>query len=353
MPFALPRGEWKTRWTAPLDPSMQPEQVLPIGGRHLVPGLREWRLFDHNGKLLQGGGLGAGAVTIDAKAGLFYAAHPAGLLMARKLGDGSLAYQLFAYGGYAFRRSLLAVRAGTLNVLSEEFLSYPHSAYQPNLTVLESINLGHPAVSNEQGILTSAQMKGRLVRHSPSTPAVLHQGRFIAAIEDGIYFFDDDLRILRAIGGKFVPFTISCDESGHLRLVVKVDDQTKFWLLNPDGELLGEAVLRDNPTRYVCPPVAGYDHRTFLVTNGAVLALAADGQELWRSATPGRAMGATVSADGHVLVSAGSQVIAYGENDRGRVLYSSNKGSLATAAVLTVNEELMVATNEQLICLST
>jgi hypothetical protein len=321
--------------------------------RVLVESAGRWQLFDSSaGRSLRSGSVGAGEIVLDPPAGLFHAPDLSGLVMACRLTDGSLVHRMFAFAGPSYRRSLLAPHGRRLTVLSEESAGSGEVPYPPDLSVLERYDLGDPPVLAPDGFLTSARLERRLARRAVPTLVVLHNGAPVVVAPNRIYVFDEDLRLIRGLTAAFSPLSLSCDDSGILRLQVRAPDRIEFRSLALDGAWIARMALPAEVEPGIVPPIAAYDGRTFLVGAHRATAIAPEGKLLWSVQPPGAIAGASVTADGLLLVSCGPRLLAYPPEGEPQLVYSCPEGTLQSPAVLTDKGALLAATARHLLCLA-
>jgi hypothetical protein len=347
----LPAGSWAPRWQAELGYDLHPAFILLGGGRILVQGLRQWRLFDGEGKPVASGDVGPSDVFLDAEHSLFYLADRHGFVAARRLSDGTEAFVLSAYFGTAFQRTAVARRGQHLTIASVERPVDPHGEHEPNLSVIEVQDLGDPLEVSETGHLRSAKRVTNLMRPTVLFLTALQNETLAIATRNWIYLADKDLEIRTALQGEFVPIALSLDESMRMYLVVESEEQRRLWAVTPNGEKMVLPLPAEFQAAAV-PPIVGYDHRIYMVSRGDAMAVSQEGKLVWQRPAGGAIGGAVVTADNQLLVAAGSEVAAFDAEGKRRVLWASGGEELKTPPVLNAKGELLVASDGHLFSLA-
>jgi hypothetical protein len=152
--------------------------------------------------------------------------------------------------------------------------------------------------------------------------------------------------------GNFEPLSLSLDEASGTYLIVRENDHLALWRLNEEGERFFSYALAPGTQTGFIPPVVGYDHRVYLLTTEHVIALGPAGETLWKRTVVGKAGGAAVTVDGHLLLTAGPQLSAYDAEGRRAILANFGEDLLSTPPGLTEKGDLLVASNRYLYCLT-
>jgi hypothetical protein len=167
-------------------------------------------------------------------------------------------------------------------------------------------------------------------------------------MEDRIYLADRRLGLEAELTGTFVPLALSVDEDGRLDVVVGDGTSRALWVVTPEGRRVTNVAAPAGAG--AIPPVVGYDHRVFVLGREEATAVSAAGKALWTGATHGAPAGAAVTANEALLVAAGAELAAFELDGARRVLYTA-EGALRTSPVMTADDEVLVATDRELLSL--
>lgn len=189
--------------------------------------------------------------------------------MARKRSPAS------AWFGSDFQRTPIARRGQRLWVTSVERPVQSRGERKPSLSVIELRDLGDPLRVN-QGMLESAKEVTNLMRRDLLTLTALHEERLVAAIQGRIYFFDPDLRVHSILEADFVPVALSLDEVSRVYLLADTRQRRVLWVLTPQGQRTAAFVAPVGVQIGSAPPVVGYSHRVYLISDRRLLAIAPD-----------------------------------------------------------------------------
>jgi hypothetical protein len=348
---AVGAHEWSVRWTAELATGIRATSVAENGDRILVHGIGAWQLFDATGRSVASGRLGLSGAYLDPPHGLFYMADQLGFIAARKLADGTEAFVLTAWFGNNFERTLIARRGRRLWVTSIERPVRTRGEYKPSLSVIELRELAEPQRVNH-GVLESAREVANLMRESLLTLAALHDETLVVATENHIYVLDTELRINAIVEGKFRPLAFSLDEGMRIYLLAETSQGRALWILTRDGHRIASFTLPDGEGRSG-PPIIAYSHHVYLASADHLLAVDARGKLVWgRSVEDGPISGAVTTADDHLLLCAGTSILAWSIAGERRLVWRSEGEALLTAPILTSRGDLLVASGKHLYCLT-
>lgn len=347
---ALPdQARLKVAWEAPLPASLRPEHVLCSGDRAVVHGEASWQLHGPDGRLVQAGTLANSGVLLDPGRGLFFFSDFAGLIAARKLADGQPSFQAALGTSKEHRRTFLARRANRLIAVSSELHLDLHEP-APESTAIEVADLGNPSTQKSFPDPAGPAVVADLIRQTMALLAAMQGQSLVLATRDRVYGLDLDLRFTHAIAGSFDPLSMSLDEAGRIYLVVQAEKRVALWVLAPGG---ARRYAFDLPagTAVKAPPIVGFDHTAYVMTDHQIFAVQPDGKLAWVRTASGRFAGAVVTVDDRLLVADGREIAAFERDGRRRLLYASPEDELRTAPVVTATGEVLVASSKKLIAL--
>jgi hypothetical protein len=351
LPGTLAAGAWTVRWQATLNSSFTANHVVQAADRVLTEGGGLWQLYSASGSPVSQGRYNASHVVLDAAHALFYFIDKDNFLTALHLGDAKRLFMTSPSFGDNFVRPLIARRNDRFVLVGVEMETGPHRPTPPNLSVLEYYDLARELKTDETGLLFSLTATGKLLVKTTRLVAAIHGDTVAFAAPNCVFLSTSDMKPKSAYTGDFEPVALSLDETGRIHLVVNRSGRRALLILSPDGAQAGEYSLRPDMGELTAPPILGYDHRVFLVSAYRAVALDPAGKELWEAVFTGRAAGACVTADGHLLVSAGNQVTAFDAQGGASVLHAFQGESLTSPPVLTAKQELLVTSKSRLYCL--
>jgi hypothetical protein len=169
-------------------------------------------------------------------------------------------------------------------------------------------------------------------------------GRLVLAGADRVYFFGQDLRLHNLWTGSFRSFFMSLDEAGGVYLVV--GPTVRMWKLTPEARRAWEVSLPQSAIWPVQPPIVGYDHTVYLVSEKQILAISWDGRVLWQKPGTGPIKGAFVTANDLLVTTEGSQIAAWNLAGERKLLFDAGE-PLTTPPVMTEGH-LFVASSRHL-----
>jgi hypothetical protein len=351
MPGMLGTGDWTVRWQAMLNPATAANHVVQAADRVLTEGGGLWELFNTAGSPVSQGRYNASHVVLDAAHALFYFIDKDNFLTALHLSDAKKLFVTSPSFGDNFVRPLISRRNDRFLLFGVEMEGAPHRPTPPNLSVLEYLDLGRELRTDETGLLFSLTASGRLLIKSTKVVAAIHADTVVFAAPNCVFVATSEMNPKSAYSGDFEPVSLSLDEGGRIHLVVNRGARRALLILSPNGTMAGEYSLRGDMGELLAPPILGYDHRVFLVSASRAVALDPAGKQLWEAGFTGRATGASISADGHLLVSTGAQITAFDERGQGLAVHMFPGESLTSAPILTAKEELLVTSRSHLYCL--
>lgn len=350
---SLPAGDWRVRWQSELPPDFAPEFLMQSGSRILAQGAEIWLLLDLEGKAIRQGGRAPGDLLLDPENGLFYHVKHSGYVQARRLADGEEAFSFLPLYGEGYRRSALARRGSQMLLHSFELPeTEPERVRVPDLTILELKDLGDPIQRDEQGYLTSDADRTNLSSRTIPMLVALNGDAPVIAAPGHLFLADRDLTIRADLTGDFTPVAMSLDEAGRIYLIVRTQGRAALWVVTQNGERQTAFLLPEGATVREQPPIIGWDHTVYLVIGDTVAAVAPDGMKRWEHALPGRFAGASVTADGQLLIGTGDDLLVLDGQGNRRVLHNFAGEHLATPPLLTTTGELLIASHRRLFCLT-
>jgi hypothetical protein len=326
-----------TLWKAELPAGMSAASVLTAPDRAVVIGSGRWVLYDAAGKRIASEPVGSSEVEIDDRAETLSAAGMDGAVRQWQLVDGRQRLAIMPFDAQGQFRTRLATRGSRMIVVSQELDADVH-AEPARKSMVEVIDL------------TRAPRPGTLIarmRDPGVLISVVTADRVVLATEGRVYFLDLELNFTDAWAGDFEPMGLSLDELDNVYLQAKVGASVQLWKLDGNGGRVWSVAVPAAAALIVQPPLIGYDHRVYLVSMRAIVALDESGRTMWSysAATPLR--GALVTPDGRLLASEGRQLVAFDGAGR-RVVIAEADDALTTPPALAPGGMLFAATRTQL-----
>lgn len=347
---SLPKGTWKLRWQAEINPALHPSFVMCSGHRILVQGTSLWQLFDGQGGSIAFDRLGRGDMLIDDEHALFYFPKPDASLAARRLSDGSPAWTIKPAYGDEFVRAFAARRGERFVVLSIEQWLQPPSQYVSDLCVIEVHDLTGIEAGRPGALRLDTQVAMSEIR-SPHLLAALHHDYLVLAATDRLYLMGLDLHVIGDLKESFRPVAMSLDEMMRVYLLVQARDRRELWLVTERGELGLRFVLPPPFGEALNPPILGHDHTIYLINENRLLVLSRTGEVIREHLTADLINGAVITPDDDLLLSAGAGLFTFDASGKERVLFVTESDRFTTAPVLTDRGEIILASAQRLYCL--
>jgi len=346
-------GPFRVAFSADLRAGSLPSAAFYAGDRIVVVS-ESWQVFDRSGRPVRDEPCGMGPVVIDAERRLLLHVSRSGDLVASGLADGKRTFALMPSGGDTSRYPWFDRRRDRILIASVERSMDPHGRQPARKSCVEVIDLSAPpdVAATESRLLVSAVSLGKLAFPSTEMVAAGGDGMVVAAFPGMIFVVDDDLRIRAALEGRFVPLSLSVDESGRMHMVARVGEEVALLVISPAGEMSWTAALPPGFAASPRPPVVGYDHRVCVTAGSQLLAFGADGTPLWGHAAAGAIAGVTVTTDDRFLVGAGDEVGELDPDGRYRTIHRFEGETVCTGPVATERGEILVATATKLHCLA-
>ena len=298
LPRGVPSKTLSLRWRAPINADFRPFAVLASGDRILVHGQGVWRLFDRAGTRVRDGRYGSAVIAMDGANDAAYVGDQNNALDALSLRDGKSVFYIPPSYGDMFRRPAIWRHRNRLFVLGVEGSSGPHSPKAPDTSVMEYVELEDELEVDEFGGLLSISAAKQIAFSTTIIAAAPSGERVVVAVPGILCVMSQDLEVASAYTADFIPRHLSVDELARAYIVT--DDA--LWVVTADGRRVVDVPLPSAFRTLVAPPIVGYDHRVYLLTESGVLGLGADGAELWRKQIEHAVVGGGITPNGHLLV---------------------------------------------------
>ena len=353
---SLPAGDvWKVAWSRQLEVDASPVSIQRAGDRVLLQLETWWEVVAaKDGAHVAGGQTLVSDILLHPDGEVFYqeGRNPS-MFVARHMRDGSDAFVTTLTFSDLDRTHLSVLPNGNFAAAGIEARLDPHGGQPREFSGLEVWSFGDPPKVDDVGILRTNDQFQVLSHNSCSFLVVQRPGGFVIAVSGAVAFADADLNLTSVITSEFTrPEQLSVDLAGGIHLFVsEPDGEFAYWLLSPQGERLATLPWSRADGLLVMPPVVGYDHRPYLVSQQVIRALDAEGRFAWEVELSGEIGGAAVTADGKLLVTTGSRVTSYEMKDgevAARILATIEGVTLTTAPILTSDGKLLVASHGQL-----
>ncbi len=339
-PRPLPKGAWALQWKADLDPAFTPTFAMEGKDRILVQS-GEWRLFDRAGKPIARNRAGAAPMTIDTHIGMFYYTDADSYLRACRLTTGEPFFKYLPAYGDAFTRIQIARYRTRMAVVGTERALDPHRVRNPERSLIEVNELGLPPKVDDLGFLTSLVPVGVMRIQNPQMVAASSDTMIAGATQGALYIVDWNVQLKAVLESALTPQSLSIDEAQRIYLLGSAGATVSLWLLKADGSRLYAFDLPPNSELPNTPPIVGYDHTAYLLSGHRIFAVGSSGKQLWTATAPRKPAGAVVTPNGLLIVTEGSEVVAYDAKGARTVLFHGD--AFLTPPLPTAAGELVVA----------
>jgi len=338
---------FELRWRADLLPTLEPYGLLATVDRVIIYGTTQWQLFDMHGRCIERVPLGSSSITLDPSQSLIYAADVFGRIVAYSLDNGQPAFSMLLNHGKDFAYPFL-VRKGHRIISTGVEIPRDPSEPSPERTNIEITELHNPSARKSWNEPGGPLVLYELIRKSLRAEAAFSDDTLVLASDDRVYLFNLDLQLQRAITDTFLPVNISLDEAMNIYLIIYAKGSYALWLLKPNGERVYTFEFPPGVKGPRIPPIVGYDHTVYLVTDHQILSVAMDGKLNWMQSAHGDIAGAVITADDQLLVTEGNSLVAWDTVGERRVLFTFPDLNIATPPVLLPGGEILVASAKQL-----
>ena len=348
---SLPAGDvWNVAWSSEVAGGV-PVSIQQAGDRVLLQLERFWAVVDANdGAHVESAPILGSDILLHPYGEVFYqeGRNPYSRFVARHMRDGSEAFVTVLPFSDLDRTHLSVLPDGRFVAGGIAAQLDPHGGAPDEFSGLVVWSFGDPPEADEVGILMTDELSQVLSHNSRSFLVVQRPGGFVIAVPGGVALPDTDSNLTSVITAEFTrPLQLSVDLAGRIHLFVsQPGGEFAYWLLSPQGERLATLPWSRADGPLVMPPVVGYDHRPYLISQRVIRALDAEGRLVWELETDDELGGATVTADGKLLVAAGSRVTSYETEDgevEATILVTIEGVTLTTAPILTSDGKLLVA----------
>jgi len=334
------------RFSVGLPRELHPTSILTHGDRAVICGPTQWALIDLDAPALIAQGATIGEVTLDLARGCFCAPEALGVLSARRLSDGREAYAVPLSVGEIYRRTYTAYRGARLLCAGEEQQLDLHDGAAPSTSVLEILELGSSLATDTSGLLVGAHCTHDLLLDHPRICIASASDRIVVARTDKVYQFDFELTVERVFTGVFEPLALSLAESGAY-LLASFEGATYLWRIDGHGHVDLSARLAATAAPLVAPPLVAPDQSCVILHADHVTKVSPHSHVAWEYRAPGLVPGGTITSDGMLLLSCGTDVIAFRANGTSFRIHRF-KGPLRTAPLLAEPNRLLVASGDTL-----
>jgi hypothetical protein len=332
----LPPGPFTASWNAPIDPGIKPAGLLASGASVFALGLAGYHLFVAQKPVTQGVTTGRDAELLPGN-NAFFVPDRYGRIASFNLTTAAAGLVLSAAGGIGTKRTYFHRRpSGVTLVASTAESSSPHNPAPTRVMYLQVFDAAGNATASRDGLNVPLHV-------------AMHEDFPVLARPGVLEFLDLSLNSQRRLVIDMAPHGLSLDETGRSYLLCAVNHRQQLWIVAPTGEYVASP-LPEGLTVFQRPPIVGYDHRVYLLSQQRVLCYSAAGELAWQYEAPARVAGATVSADGQLLTAVGDAVVALNAKGEARPLCRMPGEEQVASPILGSAGELYALTGRRLHC---
>lgn len=346
--FVWPEDQVRIIWQAPLDPEHGQARLLLFSEKRIL--VRQdvwWKLFGSDGKQLESGQLRYGDPVIHPSGTCFLLIERDGALACYLLSTGSAAYfvslplgNFFYWPWIAFREQ----KAALLGIMQNPDIRAPGSP--PPFSRIDILEMDRrPPLDENFSVTSFVSCRSFSVDQAPALAAA-SQGQIFLAHRDALYILDWNGTVHHYLKGNFMPQAMSVDEAMRVHLIVADEEgNSSFWIVTPQGRRIREVRL---PEGMYAPPVIGYDHQVYCMTQERIIAINPKGEVAWTKSPWSPFGGVLTMADGRLLVSEGCAVTAWDVEGERKVIFTFQGEEVTSQPLLVAPGELYVATRSHL-----
>jgi hypothetical protein len=332
LPASLGDAPFAPAWSAPVDPLLRPLSLLASGSHAVVLGREEWQAF-HNGKPLPLAPRGGDDAEWLPAQNVILQPNRLAELVADPVSGGDPLWSIPLHGANETLRGYIHRRGDHIVV---EGYSESRSPHNPETSLTGYLEVLRP--DGEQ--VAFRDLENARIR------VAMHNDFLIAARPGAVDYLDYSLQSQRRISFPMAPQALSLDETGRAYVLALIDGRQQLAILTAAGEV-SLTPMPAGFTAYHRPPVVGLDHRVYLLGAGRVFS---PGTPTWSYETPARLAGATVTADGLLLLAAGDTVLALDNKGAPRTIAHTPGDELMASPILGADGELLFLTRKALHC---
>jgi hypothetical protein len=344
LPGVLPGGTWKVKWSAVL--TSAGNSVIRADDRILCQS-GEWWLFDATGKQLATQYAGPSPLVIDERTRTFqFIVHG---WQQRWLSNGEVVFENAVSSNERTFWPVLFRNGNRMIAFANVEPEYWNQPPGKSSAFIEMCELETPFRVDDN---RNCRLKGSetLTIAAENARAAAVNDLITMAAPDVLIRFDSDLKVVSAFTGHFIPKQISLDESGWACIYVEVDRRPALWLVTPEGVRVLNWPAPVELGEPIQAPIIGYDRRMYLLSKSHLVAVDPQGKTLWMKPVPSPAVGAGVTINGRVLVSAGAILLAYAPDGQASELLRFSE-ELTSPPIITSHHEILLCMGKKLHCL--
>lgn len=353
LPYSLPpsAGRWRPLRRLSLGVTEPAGWIMPVTGDRLVAsGPEGWVLVGEAGILARGGATGA-EVVLDPGWGVFYLPGHTGTIEARHLADGRLSFSLVPTFGKGVEPIFLSRSRRTLLAVSVERPIQGHSGRAGIEAAVDAFTLPDPVQVDGLGWVMGAA-RSRLLLPSARVHVAALGDSVLIAMPNEIVDLDFELTARRLFVGDFLPLFLATGVGPSLHLLAESAGRRYYWGIGPDGVRFVSVALPIGAGPVLAPPILAAEGGAAILLKDRVLGVNAGGRMAWQLTSDrglgGLPVGATRSADGTLLLSAGGTVLAIDPAGHCRTLATATS-RLTSAPMLDGQDRLWVASDDGLL----
>jgi len=353
----LPEDQWHIGNKKEIYPDFNPRYILYIPNSVYIRGDMLWMLLDSKGNDISTsvGGSGERAY-ISHETKTLIQSEPGGKISIRTLSNGESTATFNAKFGSSMAHALIYT-LGEKVFFAGSKLPVPgvQSDSQDLFSILERADIPSGDKSSRD-LLLEDEIKSKpkpVLFDSPHICAVGFEDNVIVAEENRILFFDTSLQVVNLIKGEFKPVALSVDEMCRMHMIVSVEGKSELWIVNREGGKECTIPLFKPFDKVEIPPIIGFDHTVYLITQNHILAACPDGRILWELPAKDIIKGAVITQDGKLLVTEGGEVAFYSLGGDRETLFKLEDEVICTPPVLSSDGKISFASEKNLYSIET
>ena len=294
---------------------------------------------------------GRSPIAIDGRAKLFQLITSTSSWEVRHLSSGELAFRNALPYDENYSWPVLYRAGSRMLAFADIQPALRHSGQDKGSSLLQLIEVQTPIETDESKLVRNLARFEALQLSVESACAAAQNDTIAIAAAGVLALFDSTLKVTAALSMDFEPLFVSMDEAGWIYLSGASNRNRALWVLNPQGARTAAWTVPPDVADPFQPPILGYDHRVYLLTASQLVALGDRAELRWSKPVPGGALGAGVTVDGRVLVSAANALLAFDPSGGHKELHKF-EDRITTPPVYTAHHEIVVGAGNKVYCLA-
>lgn len=348
--FSLEYGNWEIFWKSACPEFSEVQYVLDAKRFIVVQGTTQWQLVDKmSGDEILRSNKGDSDIIIDNLNSQLFYINNIGYIVNHNI-SGEIKHKCPVYFLDKCKRLMIRYKNKSYYVASKSY--GPPPLGNGNMWSFEKVEFINDTNVDVFQVLKEVHDAGRIIQKNNElcTPASYFDTT-ILVIRNKFFIIDENMQIQKALISEFNPIYFSISKEGDIYAAIINEANLFLWRLDQLGGLYFSINLSAKLNDIIMPPIIGFDKKIYCLSKDRILTFNSEGDILWNQHAGGPITGAIVTADDQLLVSAGNFIAAFNDKGERRILYVFPSEKLCTPPILTADNLMFVASQNNLYCL--